>query len=382
MRRKTRPCVQELEDRCVPVTWGNPWPDATHLTLSFAPDGTKLGSQTSELFSKLDATMPRDAWQMEILRAFQTWAAQSNINVGLVSDGGQAFGTPGSVQSDTRFGDVRLSGVPLADDALATTIPFEVAGGTLAGDVRVNTDSPFTPGGVGGFDLNTVMMQEAGHVFGLDNSPDPNSVMYEIYSGKRAGLSAGDVAALQALYGARKPDALEGGGGNETRSTATRLNLLSNSDGSLSFSAAGDITTAAERDVYSFTTPLSAGTLVVRLRTSGLSLLTSQVSVFDAWSNRLKTAAAVDPRSGDLLLLLNGLRILSTYNVQVEGAGTEVFRVGSYQLDVQWLPLVNGLVGTATGLVGSATGTVTQLLANNDLHTNDGINAAGLSLQM
>ena len=47
--------VEPLEDRTVPVTWGNPWPDATHLTLSFAPDGTAVGDRTSELFRTLDA---------------------------------------------------------------------------------------------------------------------------------------------------------------------------------------------------------------------------------------------------------------------------------------------------------------------------------------
>ena len=39
-----RLCLTRLEDRCTPATWGNPWPDAAHLTLSFAPDGTHLGT--------------------------------------------------------------------------------------------------------------------------------------------------------------------------------------------------------------------------------------------------------------------------------------------------------------------------------------------------
>ena len=34
-----------LEDRCTPTTFGNPWPDASHLTMSFVPDGTQVGLQ-------------------------------------------------------------------------------------------------------------------------------------------------------------------------------------------------------------------------------------------------------------------------------------------------------------------------------------------------
>jgi hypothetical protein len=46
-RRRPSLRVEVLEDRCVPATWGNPWPDANHLTLSFAPDGTQVGNNTS-----------------------------------------------------------------------------------------------------------------------------------------------------------------------------------------------------------------------------------------------------------------------------------------------------------------------------------------------
>src|SRR5262245_18766407 len=103
----SRPLTLEaLEDRSVPATWGNPWPDATHLTVSFAPDGTDLGGQASQLFAQLGAQAAPPAWQREVLRAFQTWAQYGAINVGLVADGGQALGTVGRPQGDARFGDV------------------------------------------------------------------------------------------------------------------------------------------------------------------------------------------------------------------------------------------------------------------------------------
>src|SRR5260370_27727781 len=104
--------VEQLEDRCVPA-FGTPWPDAAHLTLSFAPDGTAVGDHTSALFNTLNAIAPTSTWEHEILRAFQTWAVQANINIGIVSDGGQPFGIPGAAQGDPRFGDIRIAAYPI-----------------------------------------------------------------------------------------------------------------------------------------------------------------------------------------------------------------------------------------------------------------------------
>ena len=78
---------------------------------------------------------PAAAWQREILRAFQTWAVNANINIGLVTDGGQALGTTGAVQGDSRFGDIRIAAGPFASDEVAAASPFSWTGTTLAGDV-------------------------------------------------------------------------------------------------------------------------------------------------------------------------------------------------------------------------------------------------------
>jgi len=110
--------VEPLEDRLTPALFGYPWPESTHLTVSFVPDGTLiapsrvapdntvLDGPRSQLFATLDA--PATAgWQGEILRALQTWAVQANINVGLVDDDGSPLGTVGALQHDPRFGDIR-----------------------------------------------------------------------------------------------------------------------------------------------------------------------------------------------------------------------------------------------------------------------------------
>src|SRR5262249_18281953 len=139
---------------------------------------------------------------------------------------------------------------------------------------------------------------------------------YEDYTGPRTGLSAGDIASLQALYGARSPDAFEGSTGNDTLGTATPLTLLVNADSSLSFAADGDVTTPQDTDVYSFRTPLTAGNAVFKLKTSGISLLTPRLTVYNAAGQVVGSAVATDPLNGDLTVSVNGLSLLTTYYVK------------------------------------------------------------------
>src|SRR5205814_1535882 len=108
---------------------------------------------------------------------------------------------------------------------------FDAAAGTYSGDVKLNSKLKFGVVGGGQYDLFTVLLHEAGHALGLGDSTDPTSAMYGQYLGPCTGLSAGDISALQALYGVRVPDANEGTTGNDTFATATSLNLLTNPDG-------------------------------------------------------------------------------------------------------------------------------------------------------
>lgn len=323
--------VVDLESRVVPsssVSFGENWVDPQNLTISFAPDGAAIGSAASQSFETFGRRSRGPAWQTEVLRAFQMWAAQTNINIGLAKDSGEAFGTPGDIQGDARFGDIRVGARPLSPNALATAAPFDWSAGTWSGDLVFNSTAPLgsTPR-AGQHDLFTVTLHEAGHSLGMPHSSDPASVMSDRYVGVRTALAASDVATAQARYGPRQPDRYEGDSGNGSLLTATELPTAD------STSVTADLTEAGDVDVYAFTTASNAKKLVIRLHTSGLSLLTSRLEVLDASGTVVRSDVSVDPTNGDLEVKLDRPLPDSTYFVRVAGTTTD-FGIGRYQLDI------------------------------------------------
>ena len=330
--------------------------------MSFAPDGTTVGTQTSDLYATLNALMPASNWQMEALRAWQTWAVNANVNIGIVPDSGAAFGSSGAPQGDSRFGDIRMAAYPMKQ-ALAIASPFEAALGTWSGDIKLNNTATFGPNG---YDLFTVFLHEAGHTLGLNLSDDPTSAMAANYSGVRTGISDTDKAALQELYGVRAKDSYEGSWGNGGFSTASTLNLLALEGGLLAGNAEADITTTSDKDYFKFNVPLSLGGFTVRVQTLGHSLLAPKVTVYNAAKNVIKTVQSTTPNGGNIEIRVGGLSLFSTYYVKIESARSDVFGIGGYKLAVDSLPGVTGLVQTTGGVVADVLS-----LINVDLHSND-----------
>jgi hypothetical protein len=372
-RLLNRLLLERLEDRCVPATSGITWPDGSHLTLSFVPDGTQVGGSTSSLFRTLNAVAPTATWEREILRAFQTWASQTNINVGVVADGGQPLGTAGAVQGDARFGDIRISAVPMAAGTLITNTAFQWSGTTWSGDVVINTAYQFNiGGGSGGYDLYTAMLNEAGNVFGvLDNKTDPASAAYYQYTTVKTGLTSGDVADIHAQYGTRAPDVYDAAASNGSYSSATNFGIALNG-----LSLQADITTSTDVDYYRFSVPILSPAVVgltVKVTTSGLSTLTPTLAVYNAGGSQVASATATDPLKGNLTVQVGSsiLGILtqllggSTYTIRVAGNNNTAFAVGGYKLDVS----LNLADGSVLSLLGSGGGLLSLENGLNDLLT-------------
>ena len=85
----------------------------------------------------------------------------------------------------------------MAPTAVSTVSPFSWTGTTWSGDVLLNGAYQFGSNGTAPYDLYTIALHEAGHVFGLeDTAVGADSAMYQNYIGPRTGLSAQDIAAV------------------------------------------------------------------------------------------------------------------------------------------------------------------------------------------
>lgn len=371
MRDKAKLLLEQLEDRCTPSTLGQPWANPGHLTVSFAPDGTALNGAPSNLFSTLNRVASAAQWEQVVLKAFQTWAPQTNVNIGLVSDGGQPFGTDGAVQGDPRFGDIRIGMQALPANLVATTSPFSWTGSTWSGDVVLNSTYDFGINGQGQYDLFTVVAHEAGHALGIPvNTTDVNSIMYADYTGPRTGLDSLDIANIQAMYGARTADAFDVAHSNNTRATAT---AIGNQPSQLGFNA--DLTTAADIDYYKIVTPLnlSLATVTIQIDAAGLSCLTPTVSVYNGSGNLVTTQSASSPFSNTVTVTLPKVGPLATYYFAVSHPTSDAFSTGIYSGRVTYtypgsilggiIPsLIQGVVGTVD-FVGNTLATATKLLS-------------------
>jgi hypothetical protein len=316
------------------------WPDARHLTLSFAPEGTPIANHVSSLAEALARSgfTPAD-WQREVIRAFQTWAVATIISIGVVPEqlngsAGYAFGTAGRTQGDPRFGDIRVAAHALAGDVLSVSVPPDpFLSGTWAGDVFLNSQATFDRD-----TLFAVLLHEAGHALGLSHSTNPSSVMFS-HLNQRTTLAPSDVSAIRALYGgARAPDGNEGTAGNDRMSTATRIRYSQDSDGyngATPLVVFGDITTSQDLD-YFWIKPLDGytGRVTFQLQTAAISALTARLTIYDEAGGILGRADITNPLGGAVSVTLDHVVPDDRYFARVEALGSDLFAVGRYGLVV------------------------------------------------
>ncbi|WP_165219001.1 matrixin family metalloprotease [Aquisphaera insulae] len=316
------------------VLSGYKWSNPGRITYSIAPDGVYWDHGLNNLSAVFNAKFGAGTWQRELARALATWESVANINIVPVADGSYDDDALGYSQGDSRFGDIRFGGYSFANTAttLAQTYFPPPNGSTAAGDVEVNTSMNFQIGTQ--YDLYSVLLHETGHSLGLDHAKNPASVMYAKYGGERAGLADGDIAGIQAIYGARTSDAYQAQGTGLGFSSAIDVSAglaaaNSASLGSLSLASIG------ASEYFAFTAPSYAtGTIQVTAAAANVSMLSPRVSIYDASGHLLATAGDPSAWSDNVTAIAAGVVPGQKYYAVVTGATQDVFSVGTYNLTV------------------------------------------------
>jgi hypothetical protein len=316
------------------------WPNPAHITYSIAPDGVFWDHGTNNLNSTFNAKLGAGNWERQIARALATWEAAANINIAPVSDGAYDFNTLGLAQGDPRFGDIRFGGYafPNNNTTLAQTYYPPPNGSTAAGDVEINTTLGFNIGST--YDLYSVVLHETGHSLGLEHPSNPNVVMQANYGGIRTGLMPGDIAGIQAIYGARLLDAYQQQGLGKAASApidlsaalrtspqATLANLVLPSIGSSEF--------------FTLQAPSNAtGSLTIMASASNISMLSPKLSVYDDSGTLVGQASNPASWSDTVSTTVTGVAPGHRYSIVVTGATGDYFDVGAYSLSLSLPSLV------------------------------------------
>jgi hypothetical protein len=332
--------VESLEVRIVPYALsGGAWPQPQLITISFVPDGTIVGTTNtgyaySNLFAKMNAKFGSPSvWETQILKAAQSWAAQTNINFDIVADSGTPIGQGAYQQGDPGMGDIRIGGYAYSPSYLATAyMPPPLNNYSIGGDIEFNTQMTWNINST--YDLFTVAAHEVGHTLGLYHSSINTAVMYGTYFGVKSSLTSDDISGVRAIYSGGNPRAGDSST-NDTVATATDVSSSIDQNSLTALVTSVDITTTSDVDYYTFLAPNTSGpTLTVNVQSAGLSMLTPSVTLYASDGSTVLASTSDAGHLGGINLSLSytGGIAGQQFYVKVAGADSTVFSTGQYAI--------------------------------------------------
>ncbi len=340
--------LQALEDRRMLAVFGNVWPNQRDLTVSFPADGVQIGNHPNDINALLDTVAQRDQWQELALRAYQTWAVHADINVGLRNDYNNAFGAPGMLVGDPRFGEFRFGAFP-QEGLVANSVPFQAVAGTYSGDLVLNSNEQFTfhdwadnqgpdPATLteGERDLFSLFLHESGNTLGLDDNLLDWSVMFRQYTVPKGVLAPEDIAAITALYGQRSDpyEQIDNGTLQVASLIPTPVGLDHQTE---VIRSRGSLSAGSDVDYYKIIPIAGTDSVTVRVRASGVSLLQSRLEVLDSFGQVIDQTSAVSVFENDNELTITGITNLAELYLRVSAVdASDIYAVGDYWIEVDY----------------------------------------------
>ncbi len=328
------------------------------ITISFMPDGTSIGGVPSNLQATLNAHFPTASWEAQILDAAAVWEKVANVNFSLVSDNGSPLGVSGNQQDDPRFGDIRIGGYAMSSSILAFAyLPPAANGGTDAGDIFFNTTQLWQINGTS-YDLMTVAIHELGHALGMGHSTDTAAAMYPNYITTKQAVDADDISGIQSIYSARQPDVFNVKASNDSPRSAAAISSHIGANGQLTI-AGLDLTPPAvgtnDIEWYSITVPASTtGTMAVRMQSTGLSLLSPSLAVFNSAGNTI-LGQQISSNLGDTVTVaIANVSPGQVYDIRCQGSTTGNSGFGNYGLQVNFGSLTQPTIPSPNTTVAQA----------------------------
>jgi hypothetical protein len=186
------------------------------------------------------------------------------------------------------------------------------------------------------YDLMTVAIHEFGHALGMGHSTDTAAAMYASYTTTKQAVDSDDIAGVRSIYNARQQDAFEP---NNQSSQAANITSYIDGNGQVSLPAL-DITTPAvpgqgDPDWFKLTVPATtSGTMVVKMQSTQLSLLTPTLAVFNSSGTTLLGQQSSTTMGDTVSVTLSHVSSGQVYLIRCTGTSTGDAGFGAYGLEV------------------------------------------------